>query len=258
MTPTSLSPNCLSDEFWSKVAIIIPAYNEQALIQKTLQGLPQQVGAIFVIDDASSDRTKERTLELGLNRLSLIEQQENQGVGAAILRGYREALKKEFEWLVVMAGDNQMNPHDLPTLLTAGSEKQPFYIKGNRLIHSDFRRMPRHRRWGSRFLARLTGLFAQIKIDDAQCGYTALNRRAALLLDWERTWKGYGYPNDLLIQLAARGCHIKECAVQPIYENEVSGLRLHHFAMIIWVIFRRFFLEKLRKTQIRLTYSTSR
>ncbi len=243
MSPNTLSLKSHDAEFWSTVAVVIPAYNEQVLISSTLRGIPKLVGAVIVVDDASTDDTSKEVESLKLPQLQLIKQSTNRGVGAAIMRGYAAALASGYEWIVVMAGDNQMNPVDLPGLLENLKDKTPVYVKGNRLTHQSYQQMPRHRRWGSRLLAKITGWLAGVSIDDAQCGYTAINRAAASLLHFETTWPGYGYPNDLILQLAYRNCTIIERSVEPVYAQEKSGLRLYHFFIILGVIARRLCLE---------------
>ena len=254
MTPTTLCLEKYETSFWSQVAIVIPAYNEEELIEKTLRRIPPEVGIIYLVDDASTDQTSSRAEALPIPQLKILRQEKNQGVGAAILRGYEAALQQNIQWVVVMAGDNQMNPADLPLLLADHEDELPLYVKGNRLIHERYLQMPRHRRWGSRFLARLTGYCSGVSLDDAQCGYTAINRRALKLLNLKTTWKGYGYPNDILIQLAARNCTILERPVEPVYAEEKSGLRPYHFLLIVGVILRRILLERRgsRETNKRL------
>src|SRR5688572_21412345 len=137
------------------VAVIVPAYREERLIRRMLGRLPAFVDAVYVVDDASDDRTLERARSLGDARVRCLRHARNLGVGAAIVSGYRQALAEGAELLAVMAGDHQMDPGDLPGLLLPVARGQADYAKGNRFRHALSRRMPLHRRFGGRALSLL-------------------------------------------------------------------------------------------------------
>ncbi len=238
------------------IAVVIPAYCEERLIAATIAGIPEQVSQIIVVDDASPDGTVARARSTNEPRLTVIEHTENRGVGAAIYSGYQCAISLGADVLVVMAGDNQMDGADLPLLVQPVLSGTHDYVKGNRLIHPEHRNMPRLRRWGTQFLARLTSWAAQTPIQDSQCGYTALSRKAALKLDWSALWPRYGYPNDLLIALSFLGQRIFEVPVRPIYASENSGLRPWHMLSIASIIVRRAFKER-RSRRLLETRSAS-
>src|SRR5262245_24163702 len=210
------------------VAVIVPAYREERLITRMLRRLPDFVDAVYLVDDASDDRTLSNAESLGDDRLRCLRHAENLGVGAAIVSGYRRALEDGCELLVVMAGDDQMDPADLPALLAPVARGQADYVKGNRFLHALSRNMPVHRRWGGRALSLLTRLTSGLEVDDTQCGYTVLSARAARALPLGELWPRYGYPNDLLLMLAARGLRVAEVAVRPVYADEASGVRPWH------------------------------
>src|SRR5687768_6805155 len=99
------------------VAVIVPAFREERLITRMLGRLPGFVDAVYVVDDASGDGTLERAKRLGDSRVRCLRHAVNLGVGAAIVTGYRQALADGWQVLVVMAGDDQMDPIDLPALI---------------------------------------------------------------------------------------------------------------------------------------------
>ena len=122
-----------------KISVVVPAYNEEKLISKTISSIPDFVDKIIVIDDASKDKTSEVVnLEMKSNdRLLLINHEKNQGVGGGIASGYKWSRDNDIDIAVVMGGDAQMNPEDLPNLLDAIIEKGADFAKGNRLLSSD-------------------------------------------------------------------------------------------------------------------------
>src|SRR5882672_10112965 len=98
--------------------------------------------------------------------------------------------------------------------------------------------MPRARRLGGLVLSWATGHAIGVPISDSQCGYTAITRAACDRLDLDALWPRYGYPNDLLSQLARRGLRIAEVPVRAIYADEVSRLKLRHVPIIAALIAR--------------------
>ena len=219
--------------------MIVPAFDEALRISATLASIPDYVDAIYVIDDASTDGTGAAAVATGDPRLELVRLAENQGVGAAIRTGYERALAGQADILVVMAGDGQMDPADLPALLEPLAAAKADYVKGNRFRHPARRRMPRLRRWAGKALATATRGATGLAIDDSQCGYTAMSAHAARSLPLRDLWPRYGYPNDLLGMLAAQGLRVAEVPVRPVYAGEASGVRPWHAFVVLYVIARR-------------------
>jgi hypothetical protein len=140
---------------------------------------------------------------------------------------------------VVMAGDDQMDPADLEALLAPVVAGRADYVKGNRFAHRERRQMPLGRRIAGHGLSFMTRFLTGLEIDDAQCGYTALSASAARRLPLDELWPRYGYPNDLLGMLAARGLCVAEVPVRPVYADERSGVRPWHALLALGVMLRR-------------------
>ncbi len=226
------------------VAVIVPCYNESRLVGRALARLPAWVDSVIAVDDASIDSTAEAILSVRDPRITLVRHTTNQGVGAAIRTGYRVALEQRADVLAVMAGDDQMDPVDLPTVILPIVTGDADYVKGNRFRHREAANMPLLRRLGSGFLSAATRMASGLEIDDTQCGFTALSAAAARHLPLEHLWPRFGYPNDLLLLLAARGHKVHEVAVRPVYADEKSGLRPWHILQILGVIARRCWQER--------------
>ncbi len=230
-----------------RVIVVVPAYQEERQIGAMLASLPESVDAAIVIDDASPDGTSAavRFAQDRDPRIHLVRHAENLGVGAAIARGYREALlffAGERAALVVMAGDGQMSPADLPAIVRPIARGEADYVKGNRFALPGVQAMPLGRQLGGRVFSALTARATGLPISDSQCGYTALDRDvlAAGGIDLDDLWPGFGYPNDLLGQLAARRLQVAEVPVATIYGDESSKLGLHHLPRIAWLVARAY------------------
>ncbi len=217
----------------------MPAYNEERLIGRTLASLPEFVDLAVVIDDASADATGEAARRAGGDRLRLSRHAQNRGVGAAIATGYRLARAEGADLIAVMAGDAQMNPADLPSLLAPLLSGEADYAKGNRLRHPRAADMPRARRLGTQALGWLTAHATGLSgLGDSQCGYTAIRGSLVDRLPLDQLYPRYGYPNDLLSLIAQARGRVAEVPVQPVYADEQSGLRPWHVGVILGLVGR--------------------
>lgn len=224
-----------------EVWVVVPAHDEAALIGRTLASVPAFVDHVVVVDDASTDGTAAAASRHGRGRLTLVRRAENGGVGAAIVDGYRMFLEKAgpSAACAVMAGDAQMDPRDLPRLLGALDDGAG-YVKGNRFASAGtLRAMPLVRLVGNAVLSMLTKMVTRRwHLWDSQCGYTVITRETLARLDLDALYPRYGFPNDLLIQLARRRVRIGQVPVRAIYADEVSGLNpvavAPHILGILW------------------------
>lgn len=211
------------------VAVVIPAFNEENAIERAIQAVPGFVDHVVVVDDASEDTTATRAARAGGRAVEIVRHGANRGVGAAIVSGYRRALAHGLDVAVVMAGDGQMDPADLPALLDPIAEGRADYVKGNRFLHRDvWRVMPRARIAGNLLLSLATKATSGYwHVFDSQCGYTAIHRRALDVLELDRVFARYGYPNDVLARLHAAGMRVVDVPVRPVYgPGWRSGIKL--------------------------------
>jgi glycosyltransferase involved in cell wall biosynthesis len=148
----------------NSIAVVVPAYNEELLIQDTLHGIPDFVDRVYVINDGSEDGTEERIKEVASKdcRIVLISHEVNKGVGAAIVTGYSRSIADKMDITAVMAGDNQMDPLELHKLLDPIVDGDADYAKGNRLRSRDTARgMSSWRFFGNNILTYLTRALLQ-------------------------------------------------------------------------------------------------
>ncbi len=211
--------------------------------------MPSFVDEVVVVDDHSRDDTAARARTFagrgqGHPRITVIEHAANRGVGAAIVTGYRWALAQSGsarDAFAVMAGDGQMDPADLAAVVDPVIAGLAGYVKGNRFLQAETRHaMPAARRIGGMVFSRLTAGAIGVPVDDSQCGYTAIARDACASLDLDGLWPRFGYPNDLLGQLAVRQVRLAEVPVRAIYADELSKLRARHTVAIAALVGRAF------------------
>lgn len=210
-----------------RVGAVIPAFNETRAIAKTVATIPDFVDRTIVVDDCSTDDTATRA-QVNPDTI-VIRHPENRGVGAAISTGYRYVLDHGLDVAVVLAGDGQMDPRDLPALLDPIAANLADYVKGNRFLHPDiWKEMPASRIVGNVVLSAATRITSGYHhVFDSQCGYTAIHRDALAKLDLDSMWSRYGYPNDLLSRLHVHDLRVVDVPVRPIYgAHWKSGINL--------------------------------
>jgi len=239
------------------VAVVVTAHNEEKLILKVLETLPHWVDKVFVVDDCSDDNTAD-LVRKHMNvdsRVHLIQHSDNRGVGGAIQSGYRASLEDNMEITVVMNGDAQMHPDDLPHIVDPIASGVADYSKGNRLFHGEaWEMIPRHRYIGNAVLSLLTKIASGYwHVADSQCGFTAMSLRALKCINIEKIFRRYGVPNDILVKLNIENMRVVDVPIRPVYGvGEKSGIRLYKVIPdISYLLFKGFFSRMFGKYVIR-------
>jgi len=237
------------------VAVVVPAFHEEHLIGTTIAGIPELVDRVIVVDDASDDGTAAAAETSGDPRVEVIVHEQNQGVGAAILTGYRRALEHGVDVTCVMAGDNQMDPDDLEAIAGPVARGEVDYAKANRLFTGRaWELIPRNRYLGNAALSLLTKIASGYwHVADSQSGYTAIDRNTLELLDLDRIYKRYGFPNDMLVHLNVINARVRDVPSRPVYGvGEKSGIRVRRvIPSISWLLTKAFFWRMREKYVIR-------
>ena len=238
-----------------RVAVVVPAFNEERLIAATIAGIPPVVDRIYVVDDRSGDGTVEAARGVADPRVEVIVHERNEGVGAAIVTGYKRALAERIDVTCVMAGDNQMDPAELEALALPVARREVDYHKANRLFTGQaWQLIPRTRYLGNAILSLLTKIASGYwHVADSQAGYTAIGLPMLELLDLDRVYRRYGFPNDMLVHLNVWNARVRDFPSRPIYGvGERSGIRLRKVVPTIsWLLLKGFFWRMKEKYVIR-------
>ncbi|MDI6704370.1 MAG: glycosyltransferase family 2 protein [bacterium] len=241
-----------------RIGVVIPCFNEERLIERTITTIPNWVDRMIVVDDGSHDKSVVKIKELMnelKDRLILIEHGENKGVGSAIVSGYKKALEEGLDVVCVMAGDSQMDPEDLTHIISPVVSGKADYVKGNRLFTGEaWKRIPKYRYLGNSILSLLTKIASGYwHVADSQSGYTAITRDVLDILDLDSIYSGYGYTNDLLVRLNVYNFRVKDVSINPIYnigeKSRINLLRV--IPSISFLLLRRFFWRLKEKYVIR-------
>jgi len=238
-----------------KIAVVIPAHNEEKLIKKVLSTIPSFVDSIIVVNDLSKDRTKGIVEEEKKKdkRVKLVNHEKNLGVGAAIVSGYKISLEQGDDVTAVMAGDFQMAPSELQSIVGPVVKGEADYVKGNRLFTGEaWKKIPKIRYIGNAFLSLSTKIASGYwHVADSQCGYTAISNETLNLLDLNNIYPRYGFPNDLLVKLNVVNAKVIDVPVTPIYGvGERSGIKIWRVIPLISLLLIRLFFFRIKEKYI--------
>lgn len=237
-----------------RICVVVPAYNEERLISRVVETMPEFVDHIIVIDDHSQDATATRAREAADTRTEVITLAQNLGVGGAILTGHRRALDLGADVSVVMAGDAQMDPAYLPSLLDPIADEGFGFAKANRFFSSgSYVGMPRYRIFGNIVLSFMTKLASGYwHLFDPQNGYTAVTTAALRRLDLDQVAKRYEFENDFLINLCIADVTATDVPIPAVYDEEVSSIKLRKvIPALSFLLFRGFFRRVMLKYVLR-------
>ncbi len=214
-----------------RIAVVIPAFNEERAVARTVRSVPGFVDHVLVVDDASTDRTVNaaRRLQAPRPRAPAPPCQPRRG------RGHRHPAtgarsSSAATLAAVMAGDGQMDPAR-SARPPRRDRRRPLRLReGQPLRHAGdpgarCRSCGSSATWCSRVSPSVTSGYPQLF--DSQCGYTAASRRALEVIDSAGLFPRYGYPNDLLARLWAERIAVVDVPVRAVYGPDWrSGIRL--------------------------------
>lgn len=201
-----------------KTCIIIPAYNIEKTLPRVIKGAQKYVEKVIVVDDGSSDATFIKAKETGVK---VLKHEKNLGKGRALRTGLEHALKRGFDQIVLMDGDGQHDPNEIPRFLKAAQDPQADIIVGSRM--ESVRDMPRDRLAVNRIGSFLTSLLARQRIPDSQSGYRLV--KSQVLKKITLTSRRYDVESEMLIKAGKRGFGIKSIPIKTIYRQEISHFR---------------------------------
>jgi len=238
------------------IAVIVPAFNEENLIGRTIESMPDFVDCIVVVNDCSKDRTAEIVQSYQdkcKKKLVLINHEKNQGVGGARATGYQWAKSNNIDIVASMDGDSQMDPNDLQSFVEPIAKGWTDFAKGNRLFTGEaWKVIPRNRYMGNAILSLLTKVASGYwHVADSQSGYSAFNKKVLHTIEWDSMYKKYGQPNDLLVRLNVYGFKVIDVPIKPIYNvGEVSGMHVRKVVFTLSYLLLKLFLWRLKEKYI--------
>ena len=234
------------------LAVIIPAYQVADKIESVLEDLPEYLSDIIVVDDASRDNTAElvRAFAEHDRRIVLIRHDHNQGVGGAMVTGFRKALELGAQVVVKIDGDHQMDPAQIPTLVTPLIEGKADYVKGNRFRDFEsLQHMPLIRRIGNLGLSFLTkAATGYWNCFDPTNGFFAIRAEILAQLPFERIDRRYFFETSMLANLYLLDAFVLDVPMPARYRGERSSMSIWRVlvefpAKLLATVWRRLLLR---------------
>lgn len=241
---------------YPKVAVVIPCFRVAPQILGVLERIGSEVHQIYVIDDACPENSGALVqANSSDSRVRVLTHSENQGVGGAVITGYRAALEGGAEIIVKVDGDGQMDPVLIPTLIQPILEGKADYAKGNRFDSlEDLFEMPRIRILGNAVLS----LWSKVStgywtVNDPTNGFTAIHRGALEKIHLGKIRRSYFFESDILFRLSIANAVVADVPMKAVYGEEKSNLRIsrvliefpwRHSVNLMKRIFYRYYLRE--------------
>jgi glycosyltransferase involved in cell wall biosynthesis len=232
-----------------RVAVVMPAYNEESFIARVLTTIPSFVDQIYAVNDGSTDHTLEiaQTIARQNSHITVINRKERGGVGAAITTGHVKALADGMDVIAVMAGDGEMDPALLEKLLEPVAEGRADYAKGDRFSIAGHKNgISAWRIFGIFLLTYLTRIASGYwHVSDPQHGYTAISKQILGKLPLDKLYKGYAFENDMLVNLNVIGARVLDIPMpmpaSAATSKKYSKIRYPSFIVkTSWLLFKDF------------------
>lgn len=212
------------------IAVVIPCYKVESHIKDVIDTMPEYVDFIFAVNDCSPDNTKAILEDMMTknSRLVVLHHDKNQGVGGAMITGFKACIEKGIDIVIKVDGDGQMDVNFMPQLIDAVIDGKYDYAKGDRVKNRKMlANMPAIRRFGNLGLTFLTRIASGYwKISDPTNGYICITLPTLKKLDLSRLSKRFFFESSLIAELYYTGARIKDVQMPSIYGDEKSNLSI--------------------------------
>jgi glycosyltransferase involved in cell wall biosynthesis len=200
-----------------KIAIGIPAFNEEKNIAKIIVKLKKIADSVIVCNDGSKDMTGDIAKELDA---IVIDHPKNLGYGASIQSIFAKAKEMDFDILVTFDGDGQHRVDDIKKIIEPITDKRVDIVIGSRFLGDKNSEVPSYRKIGIKTITSLTNITANEKVSDSQSGFRAYNKK--ILNEINPSDNGMGISTEILIKANKQGFKIGEVPITILYQGDTS------------------------------------
>ncbi len=206
-----------------KVTVVMPAYNAEQTLERTVAEVPSLVDDIIVVDDHSRDNTTALAQKLGLHA---IRHEQNRGYGGNQKTCYRAALERGADIVVMVHPDYQYTPKLVPALAHCVASGLFDVALGSRILGGRAREggMPLYKYISNRLLTATENWLINQKLSEYHTGYRAFSRQILLRLPLEENDDDFAFDNQMLVQAAYFGFKIAEVTCPTSYFEEASSI----------------------------------
>jgi glycosyltransferase involved in cell wall biosynthesis len=221
-----------------KACVVIPTHNEAKAISGILKQIRSQNLEVVVVDDGSFDDTRKIAEDSGA---TVLRNEQNQGKGASLIKGFNYALGKDFDTVITMDGDGQHLPEDIPYFIRMAQDSNSAIFIGNRM--SMLKNMPRLRILTNKFMSSLISKITKQNIPDTQCGFRLIKKEVLKRLNLQTA--KYETESEILIEAARLGFKIQSVPIKTVYSGEKSQIN----PFIDTLRFIRFIIKQVHKNK---------
>lgn len=226
------------------IVVIIPVFNEEQHIKKVINSVSQYCDKIIVVNDCSTDNTKQILSSLSQSKLIVLENDKNLGIGGATKVGLKKALEINAELIVKFDGDGQHLAEDIPKFLDRLQSDNLDYIKGNR-FKSSMSEMPFYKLIGNLLSTNLQKIVTgNFKISDPNNGFLVFRSSIFEKINFRNLRDDYFFENSLLLNLNVFGYKISEMPIETIYAEEKSSIPLFRGSIKLLPVFFKLLYTK--------------
>lgn len=194
----------------------IPAYNEEKEIGSLVQKSLQYSDKVMVVDDGSSDRTAQIAKE---NGAIVISHKNNEGYGASVITLFDMARKENADILVIIDGDGQHDPEQIPLLVNTLQENNVDVVIGSRFLDTTSQ-TPGYRKRGIKIITSAANFGTDFKVTDAQSGFRAYSKKAIESIHPTET--GMSVSTEILLKISNKGLSVAEVPITVSYDGDSS------------------------------------
>src|ERR1700722_4920353 len=203
---------------WTRhCVVVIPCFNEARSIAMVVAEARRHLPNIIVVDDGSTDGTGLKAKAAGADVLRF---DRNAGKGAALRAGWRHASQQGFTWVLMMDGDGQHAPEDIPKFLACAENSDAALVVGNRMGNPSA--MPWLRRLVNRWMSRRLSYLAGVCLPDSQCGFRLAHLEPLMRLPMSA--RRFEIESETLVNLLVSGQRVEFVPIRVIYESERSNI----------------------------------
>jgi glycosyltransferase involved in cell wall biosynthesis len=220
-----------------RVLILVLSYNAEEFIAKVISRIPDQAltssrhdSNILILDDHSSDSTFKIAKALEENpkyrgKLNAIRNQKNMGYGGNQKIGYKFAIENNFDIVILLHGDGQYSPEEIPKLIEPIIQDRAEVVLGSRMINKlDALKggMPKYKWIGNIVLTKLQNLILQTKFSEFHTGYRVYAVPLLKAIDFQANSDDFNFDTQIILQCIGKKAIFEELPIPTFYGNEIS------------------------------------